>query len=214
MIPSAPIASLRQEYGDAPLDPASLPADPLAAFLAFFESARAAEVPEPNAMTLATSTTDGPSARIVLLKGVDDRGFTFYTNYASAKAKELAADPRCGLVFSWVEIQRQVRVRGVAEKVSREESEAYFRVRPRQSQLGAWASAQSEVLPSREVLEAEMRAVTERFEGRDVPIPPHWGGYRVVPSVVELWQGRRSRLHDRVRYTRIAEGWKKDRLSP
>jgi len=214
MTTSAPIASLRQEYGDAPLDPASLPAEPLAAFLAFFESARAAEVPEPNAMTLATLTEHGPTARIVLLKGVDDRGFTFYTNYGSAKAKELAADPRCSLVFSWVEIHRQVRVRGVAEKVSREESDAYFCTRPRQSQLGAWASAQSEVIPSRDVLEAEMRAVTARFEGKDVPTPPHWGGYRVVPVEIELWQGRRSRLHDRVRYTRNADGWVKARLSP
>lgn len=208
------IAALRQEYGDAPLDPEALPADPVAAFLAFFDSARAAGCPEPNAMTLATVTPEGPSARIVLLKGVDERGFTFFTNYDSDKGRELADDPRCSLVFSWVEIQRQARVRGRAEKVAREESEAYFRSRPRQSQLGAWASAQSSVLASRDELEARMRDVTARYEGKDVPLPPHWGGYRVVPSVVELWQGRRSRLHDRVRYARTSDGWTKTRLSP
>lgn len=211
---AGPIAALREEYGDTLLDPASLPDDPIAAFSLFFESARAAEVPEPNAMTLATNTPEGPAARIVLLKGVDDAGFTFFTNYDSAKGRELAADPRCALVFSWVEIHRQVRIRGRAERVSREESEAYFRTRPRQSQLGAWASAQSAVLPSRDALEAAMRDTVTRFDGKDVPIPPHWGGFRIVPASVELWQGRRSRLHDRVRYTRTSTGWTKERLAP
>ena len=140
------IARLRQEYGDAPLDPEDLPADPMSAFRLFFDSAVASGLPEPNAMTLATTTPEGPAARVVLLKGADERGFSFYTNYESDKAHELAASPVCALVFSWVEIHRQVRVRGRAEKVPREESEAYFRVRPRESQLGAWASKQSSVL--------------------------------------------------------------------
>jgi pyridoxamine 5'-phosphate oxidase len=209
-----PIATLRQEYGDAPMGPETLPADPIDAFRTFFESAIAAGVAEPNAMTLATTTAEGPDARVVLLKGADPRGFVFYTNYESEKGRELLANPACALVFSWVEIHRQVRVRGFAEKVSRGESELYFRLRPRQSQLGAWASRQSEVLPSREALEAKMAEVTATYEGKDVPLPAHWGGYRVVPHVVELWQGRRNRLHDRVRYTREGQGFTKVRLSP
>lgn len=208
------LRALRQEYGDASLEPEALPDDPIEAFRGFFDSAVAACVPEPNAMTLATITPDGPNARVVLLKGVDSRGFVFYTNYESQKGRELLANPACALVFSWVEIHRQVRVRGRAERVSSDESEAYFPVRPRESQLGAWASHQSEVLASREVLEAKMHEVTKRFEGKDVPRPSHWGGYRVVPDVVELWQGRRNRLHDRVLYTRDGLGWQKARLSP
>lgn len=208
------IARLRQEYGDAPLDPEALPESPMSAFRLFFDSAVASGLPEPNAMTLATTTPEGPAARVVLLKGADERGFSFYTNYESDKAKELASSPACALVFSWVEIHRQVRVRGRAEKVPREESEAYFRVRPRESQLGAWASKQSSVLASRAELEAAMAEVTARFEGRDVPLPPAWGGYRVIPDVLELWQGRRNRLHDRVRYTRMGDGWARERLSP
>ncbi len=212
---AAALAALREEYGDRGIDPATLPDSPLVAFDAWLAEALAAGLPEPNAMTLATLGEAGPEARVVLLKARDEKGFVFYTNYESQKARELGREPACALVFDWLGAMRQVRVRGRAERVSREESAEYFRTRPRASQLGAWASRQSAVLASREALEAKMAEVTARFEGAEVPLPDWWGGFRVVPSRVELWQGRASRLHDRVRYTRAEDGgWSRVRLSP
>lgn len=167
-------------------------------------------------MTLATSTPDGaPSARIVLLKDVGARGFAFFTNYLSQKGRELDANPQAALVFFWPALERQVRIAGVVSKLGREESEAYFHSRPRGHQLGAWASHQSEILPNREVLDQRLQEFTRQFEGQQVPLPPYWGGYCVRPSVIEFWQARPDRLHDRFRYTRLeAGGWQIDRLSP
>lgn len=174
------------------------------------------QITEPNAMSLATVNTDSvSSSRIVLLKGVDDRGFLFFTNYESRKARELAANPRASLNFYWAELERQVCAIGDVEKTSREESETYFRMRPIGNQLGAWASKQSEVVPDRETLETKLREVTERFAGGEIPCPPWWGGFRAVPRVIEFWQGGAKRLHDRLRYTReTADTWRIERLSP
>jgi pyridoxamine 5'-phosphate oxidase len=167
-------------------------------------------------MTLATATPDGvPSARLVLLKGFDARGFTFFTDYRSQKGRELDANPRAALAFFWGELERQVRITGTVTKLSREESEEYYRTRPRGSRLGAWTSHQSAVLPSREALEQRLHEVAARFPGEEVPLPPHWGGYLVRPETVEFWQGRPDRLHDRIRYTRRSgDGWTIERLSP
>jgi pyridoxamine 5'-phosphate oxidase len=166
-------------------------------------------------MTLATAGADGrPSARMVLLKGVDERGFVFYTNYGSRKAAELDGSGVAALVFWWPPLQRQVRVEGSVERVTREESEAYFRTRPVGSRLGAWASAQSQVIAGREVLERRLRELQEQFGDGEVPLPSFWGGYRVRPEVIEFWQNRSDRLHDRLRYRRVGEGWTIERLSP
>lgn len=210
------VAALRREYALTSLDEGDLDADPIVQFTRWFEQALAAAVPEPNAMTVATATRDAvPSARIVLLKGFDARGFVFYTNYEGQKGRELAENPVAALVFHWVELHRQVCISGAVEKVTAEESDAYFRSRPRGSRLGAWASRQSSVLRGRDELEARLTALIEEYGEGDIPLPPYWGGYRVIPASVEFWQGRPSRLHDRLRYTRQPDGsWRIERLSP
>jgi pyridoxamine 5'-phosphate oxidase len=210
------VADLRREYVMAGLSEADADTDPIRQFACWFQQALAAGVLEPNAMTLATCTPDGrPSARIVLLKGYDERGFAFFTNYASRKGHELATNPEAALVFFWPEIERQVRIEGTTTLASADESDAYFASRPRDSQLGAWASDQSEVLGSREELEQRFRLMEGRFAGGPVPRPPHWAGFRVKPVRVEFWQGRPGRLHDRLCYTRQADhSWKRERLAP
>jgi pyridoxamine 5'-phosphate oxidase len=182
----------------------------------WFADAVAAEIAEPNAMSLATADADGaPSVRIVLLKGYDERGFVFFTNYDSRKGRELAANPRAALLFAWLDLERQVRVTGPVERVARAETEAYFATRPRGAQLGAWASPQSAVIDGREELERRLAAVEARFADTQVPPPPHWGGFRVRPETVEFWQGRPDRLHDRLRYRQRADGgWRLERLAP
>jgi len=210
------IADIRREYARARLDEAHVSPDPVVEFDRWFTQAREAKVPEPNAMTLATATREGaPSARIVLLKGYDERGFVFFTDYRSRKGTELEQNPQASLVFFWPELERQVRIIGTVERTSAQESEAYFRTRPRGSRLGAWVSHQSRVIPSRAQLESGLRQVKERFPTDDVPLPPYWGGYRLRPQEVEFWQGREDRLHDRIRYLRKkGGGWQLERLSP
>jgi pyridoxamine 5'-phosphate oxidase len=210
------IADLRREYALARLDETDVSHDPIVEFARWFAEAQEAEVLEVNAMTLATATAAGvPSARIVLLKAFDERGFVFFTDYRSRKGGELEANPRAALVFYWGELERQVRITGGVVPTSREESEEYFRSRPLGSRLGAWASHQSRVIPGRTVLEQDLRDVEERFGDGEVPLPPHWGGYRLVPDAIEFWQGRASRLHDRIRYTReVGKRWRVERLSP
>jgi pyridoxamine 5'-phosphate oxidase len=209
------IADLRLTYSRASLLEGDVAPEPIAQFLAWFDEARRAQLREPNAMTLATATPDGaPSARVVLLKGVDERGFVFYTDYRSRKGEELAANPRAALVLFWGELERQIRVTGTVARVAPEESDAYYRSRPLGSRLGAWASHQSRVIPGRAGLEARAAEMAERFADGDVPLPPHWGGFRVAPETVEFWQGRPSRLHDRLRYVKEGEGWRVERLSP
>ncbi len=184
-------------------------------FTKWWHDALNSEISEVNAMTLATASAKGiPSARIVLLKGYDDKGFVFFTNYNSDKGSDLNENPNAALVFFWKELERQVRISGRVERVSPSESDTYFYSRPLQSRVGAWASNQSSVIPGREILDENVKKIVTQF-GPDVPRPPHWGGYRLEPSVMEFWQGRSSRLHDRILYTKTADGsWKIDRLSP
>ena len=206
---------LRRDYSLASLDRPDVDPDPIVQFQRWFDDAQRAEIVEANAMTLATCSASGhPSARIVLLKEVDARGFVFYTDYRSQKGRELADHAFAALVFFWKDIERQVRVSGRVERVSRQDSEMYFQTRPVGSRVGAWASEQSTVIPGREWLEGAVAEVAARFPHEDVPLPPHWGGFRVVPDAVEFWQGRASRLHDRLRYQLSASGWQIDRLSP
>jgi pyridoxamine 5'-phosphate oxidase len=190
--------------------------DPIRQFRSWFEAALAAELPEPNAMTLATSTREGvPSARIVLLKGYDEQGFVFFTNYESQKGRELAENPNVALVLFWPAMERQIRITGTVGKVDREESEFYFHGRAFGSQVGAWASKQSEVLRNREELDQRFGELMTRYAKQVVPLPPYWGGFRVRPVMLEFWQARLNRLHDRFRYTRVGEQeWKRERLSP
>jgi pyridoxamine 5'-phosphate oxidase len=207
---------MRKEYMARGLSETEADADPIRQFGTWFDEAVAANLLEPNAMALATATPDGrPSVRMVLLKGFDETGFIFYANYESRKGRELAANPRAALDLFWVELERQVRIEGRVEQVSAEQSDAYFHSRPRGSQLGAAASRQSEPLPSREPLERRAADLEAQFAEREIPRPDYWGGYRVVPEVVEFWQGRANRLHDRLRYSRQPDGgWSIERLSP
>ena len=209
------IADLRREYARARLDEADVSHDPFVEFARWFAEAQDAKIHEPNAMSLATATADGiPSVRIVLLKHFDDRGFVFFTDYRSQKGRELEQNPHAALGFYWGELERQVRIAGTVTRASHEESVAYFNSRPLGSRLGAWTSHQSQVIPGRQVLEATLREVEQRFGDGPVPLPDHWGGFRLRPASIEFWQGRPSRLHDRIRYTRSADGWRIDRLSP
>lgn len=210
------LADLRKDYTLAGLLEKDLAKDPFRQFERWFQEAEGAKLPEPNAMVLATATPDGaPSTRVVLLKGLDGRGFTFFTNYDSRKGRELAANPRASLTFPWVPLERQVIVEGRVVKISREESDAYFHSRPHGSQLGAWASSQSAVISGRQVLEDALKSYEKKYAGQTVPLPPSWGGYRLVPECVEFWQGRRNRLHDRLRYRRETDGsWTIERLAP
>ncbi len=206
--PGAPLSIL-------PLDESTVAADPIVQFQRWMADAVAANILMPEAMTLATATIDGrPSARMVLLKGVDPSGFTFFTNYRSRKARELEANPRAALVAYWAEMERQVRVEGTVTRTSAAESEEYFATRPLDSRLSAWASPQSEVLPERRTLEARLEQVRRQFPGERVPCPEFWGGYRLRPESLEFWQGRPGRLHDRIRYRWERGGWVIERLAP
>jgi len=209
------LADLRKSYTLAGLRRADLAADPMQQFHSWLQQAIGAQLLEPTAMTLATADKAGrSSARVVLLKGLDDRGFVFYTNYESRKARELAENSNASLVFYWAELERQVRVGGTASRISRDESERYFKSRPRGHQLGAWVSTQSEVIAGRAVLEERLKEYERRYPDA-VPLPPFWGGYVVAPSEIEFWQGRPNRLHDRFRYTRQKDGlWLIERLAP
>lgn len=209
------IADLRLNYTRQELIETDVDPNPIKQFQTWFDQAMAADIIEPNAMTIATATKEGmPSARIVLLKGLDERGFVFYTNYESRKGQELLDNPHASLVFWWGVLERQVRIEGWVEKISDEETIAYYRSRPVGSQLGAWASDQSRVIPNREVLEQRLDDLTQHYQNQDIPRPPHWGGFRVVPQAIEFWQGRPSRLHDRLRYRLVDGSWKIERLAP
>ena len=210
------IADLRQEYAKHKLDDEHVADDPIEQFRTWFEEAQAAEVHEPNAMTLATAAPNGhPSARIVLLKGLDERGFHFYTNYESRKGTELSQNPHAALVFWWRPLERQVRIEGTVERLPDEESTEYFQSRPQGSQLGAWASPQSRVIEDRDALHDNLDAAKDAHGDEEpIPRPPHWGGYVVRPERVEFWQGRPNRLHDRVLYRHDADAWIRERLAP
>lgn len=211
------IDALRKEYAQGKLELSDTPTDPIQQFERWFEEAMKSDVPEPNAMTLSTASAEGmPSARIVLLKGLEEGAFLFYTNYESQKGKELTENPRAALTFLWHELQRQVRIDGRVERLEAAASTAYFQSRPKGSQIGAWASPQSQPIESREVLERKEKELAEQYgDAEQLPRPEHWGGYRVIPQRIEFWQGRPSRLHDRILYERSSGGqWEKKRLAP
>lgn len=214
-IMSIEIANLRKEYALNGLDIADVLSDPIAQFSQWFNAALQAGIPEPNAMHLSTvSPTGRPSGRVVLIKEVDKRGFVFYTNYESQKGQNVIARPVAALTFFYPELERQIRIEGVVEKVSEVESDTYFNSRPRGSQLGAWVSHQSTVIHSREVLEARQRELEAQFANQPIPRPAHWGGFRLIPDLIEFWQGRPSRLHDRIRYRLVDNSWVIERVSP
>ena len=206
----------KHQYNSDSIDEKTVDREPLHLFQRWLDEAIAAGIHLPEAMTLATSTPEGkPSARLVLLKGADERGFVFYTNYNSMKARELAVNPQAALVFYWPQLERQVRVEGKVERTSTDESDAYFKTRPRESQIGALASPQSEVIPSREMLQQRARELEELYRDREVERPAHWGGYRLQPERIEFWKGRPGRLHDRILYERQQDGsWHRFRLAP
>lgn len=210
------LSEMRKEYQHTGLDQATIDPNPFKQFTQWFEEASAADFAEPNAMSLATADRAGnPSVRMVLLKSYDDRGFVFFTNYTSSKGSDLSQNPRAALLFWWDRLDRQVRIEGKVEKISEEESAEYFHTRPPGSQLGAWASEQSRVIAGRDVLENRLKKLAELYQGKPVPRPPHWGGYRVKPLCFEFWQGRDNRLHDRLRYRKSSDGnWIIERLSP
>jgi pyridoxamine 5'-phosphate oxidase len=206
----------RHDYEKSSLDESTVDRDPIRQFQAWFDEATAAGIDEPNAATVATATPEGrPSARVILVRGFDDRGFVFYTNYQGRKGREIEANPFASLLFFWQPLERQVRIEGPVVRVTEAESDDYFRGRPTGSKLGAWVSNQSEVVAGRAVLESDLEAVKARFTGDEIPRPPHWGGFRVVPEVIEFWQGRRSRLHDRLVFRKATDaGWTIERLAP
>jgi pyridoxamine 5'-phosphate oxidase len=209
------LADFRKEYSDRGLRRDDLKADPIQQFEDWFKTATDVGVHEPNAMTLSTvGATNTPLQRTVLLKGYDSSGFVFFSNYQSRKAEDIDANPQVCLLFPWLTLERQVIIQGRAEKTTVEESTAYFHSRPPESQIGAWVSNQSEVISSREVLNAKLNEIRERFKDTEIPLPPFWGGYRVIPSTIEFWQGGPARLHDRFLYSRTSDGWKIERLSP
>ena len=210
------LSSLRYEYAAHGLRRSNLDPDPVKQFGIWFTAALEAGIADVNAMSLATATSAGkPTVRIVLLKTFDADGFVFFTNYESEKGQHLEANPQAALAFYWVEVARQIRIEGAVERASREESARYFHSRPPGSQLSAWVSRQSEVVDARRVLDARLAEMTERYAGQEIPLPPHWGGYRVKPAKIEFWQGRPNRLHDRFRYTKQTDGsWVIDRLAP
>ncbi|MBL4575244.1 MAG: pyridoxamine 5'-phosphate oxidase [Opitutaceae bacterium] len=207
---------MRRDYQLAGLKKSDIDPDPFTQFKKWFGDAVSVNIPEPNAMVLATVGEKGhPATRTVLLKEFSSSGFVFYTNYSSRKGQQIEQNPNVSLLFPWLPLERQIEIRGTATKVSREETEAYFYSRPIGSQLGAWASYQSQVLPDRTTLEKRIAELMEKYRGKTIPLPPFWGGYRVNPSSIEFWQGQSSRLHDRLRYTRDPKGqWKIERLSP
>ena len=213
------IADLREDYRLKSLDFADVTAHPFSQFETWFQEALAAKILEPNAMVLATVADGKPSARVVLLKGLTTEGFVFFTNYTSRKGVELAENPNAALCFNWLDLQRQIRIEGVVEKISEVESDAYFKSRPFASRMGAWASPQSQIVPNRAILEENLLEFTKKYgntEGSlEVPRPPHWGGYILLPTLIEFWQGRRSRLHDRIRYQKMENGtWEIARVAP
>lgn len=209
------IAAMRTDYRQAALDEVATGADPVLFFQKWFEEAVAAHVDEANAMTLATAGADGqPHARIVLLKGIQEGGFVFFTNYESNKGRQLEANHRAALLFFWKELERQVRIEGRVHPLGREESDAYYHSRPSGSQIGAWASPQSQVIPDRAYLEQRVADVTETFRQKEIQRPNFWGGYLLLPETIEFWQGRPSRLHDRILFVKDNEGWQKQRLAP
>lgn len=216
MIPLDDIASLRKEYKRGDLIESSIPDNPMQLFAEWFVAAGPMGIIEPNAMILSTVSQDGkPSSRTVLLKGIEADAFVFFTNYESRKAQEIEQNPSVSLLFLWLEAERQIRIEGKAQRISSDESKAYFKTRPRESQLGAWASKQSAIIANREELEARFKEMEERFKDQDeIPMPDFWGGYAIAPSSIEFWQGRIGRLHDRIIYENKGDAWTKHRLNP
>jgi pyridoxamine 5'-phosphate oxidase len=215
MVRPEDLARVRREYSRHALDETGVDLNPLVQFHRWYKEANEAELSEPNAMVLATASLEGrPSARVVLLKGADERGFVFYTNYEGRKSVELTANPQASLLFFWGQLERQVRIEGTVERTTKQESEEYFKTRPLESRLSAWASKQSSVIPSRGFLEQKLLDLRLRYTSQEITLPPFWGGFRLQPEVFEFWQGRENRLHDRIRYCLHGGVWEIERLSP